>query len=213
MSKLLISSLGMVSAGGIGIGGYLLFNPSENKKFTTFKEKYSKSLLDLSGKSDETIWNTKLTALKSQTPNHPSLKEVSAVVKEERGEEKAKPLHKETCQKIYDSPSNNQSYFEDFKKYCSKLIGDLITGDWVSQESSADSKWNTKLGSLVNKKGELISQKLKDLVGKLPAGNNDSFTEAHRKDLKDWCSSKKEQLFNGEESNVIEEIKSYCTGN
>ncbi|CBY92386.1 hypothetical protein HF1_03780 [Mycoplasma haemofelis str. Langford 1] len=213
MGKLLPASLGAVGAGGAGIGGYMLLNPSENQKVITFKEKYSKSLLDLSENKDESIWKTKLTSLKSQTPNHPDLREVSAVAKGDGGEDKAKPLHKEACRKIYDSPSDNQSYFEDFKKYCSKLIGDLITETWISSESSSDSKWNTRLGSLISKKGELISQKLKDLVAKLPTDNNNNFTPEQRKELQAWCSPQKEQLFLGEESKVIDEIKSYCTGN
>ncbi|AEG72669.1 hypothetical protein MHF_0393 [Mycoplasma haemofelis Ohio2] len=199
MNKLIPASLGAAGVGGAGYGGYLLLNPSENKEVvvTTIREKYKTSLLSFEGTTDEKAWESKFSSLKSGTPNHPDLKAIDTAK-----EEKAK--HKEACKKIYDSPADNKDYFEDFKKYCSKLIGDVVSGTWVTEDGKVDGK----LKEVKTNKNSLLHKELKNLFSKL---TTDTFDDPIRKELKDWCSSKKDQLFLGEESNIIDEIKKYCT--
>ncbi|CBY92348.1 hypothetical protein HF1_03400 [Mycoplasma haemofelis str. Langford 1] len=208
MSKLIPASLGVLGAGGAGAGGYFLAKSSgsENVATPTFRVKYEKSLLNFEGSTDEKSWGAKFTSLKSGTKNHPDLKTASATDDETTG----KSLHKEACRKIYDSPSDNHDYFEDFKKYCSKLIEDVVDGTWITDDSAASgssNKWDGKLTNLKSNKSNLIHQKLKDLSNKLTGS---SFDATNRKELKDWCSTMKSQLFLGESENVIKEIKSYC---
>ncbi|AEW45168.1 hypothetical protein MHC_01510 [Mycoplasma haemocanis str. Illinois] len=208
MSKVIPVSLGFIGIGGAGIGGYFLSKSGESKNITipTFREKYEKSLLSFDGSTDEKLWESKFTTLKSGYKNHPGLKAITTT----SNDSKAKSLHKEVCKKIYDSQSNNQNYFSDFKKYCSKLIRDVVNGTWITDNSETNggsNKWDGKLTSLKDKKNNLIHQELKDLSSKLTTG---SFDAAKRKELKDWCSSKKDQLFSGEGNDVIQEIKSYC---
>ncbi|AEG72684.1 hypothetical protein MHF_0408 [Mycoplasma haemofelis Ohio2] len=212
MSKLIPASLGAMGVSGAGVGSYIYLTSSENKKeekVMTFKEKYSHAPLDLEGNTNDTIWSSKLTALKTGSPHHPDLISAKNAITPQ-GEDKAKPLHKEACRKIYGSSSDNQDYFHDFKKYCSKLLGDLVTGTWISSDSNSNSSWDGKLNDLISKKSELVSQTLKSFAESLKTG---SLTEEQRKTIKDWCSTQKDQLFSGEGDNVIQEIKSYCTSN
>ncbi|CBY92389.1 hypothetical protein HF1_03810 [Mycoplasma haemofelis str. Langford 1] len=208
MSKLIPASLGAVGAGGAGIGGYMLLNPSENQKtekVITFKEKYKGALLDLEGDKDSAIWESKFTLLKSGSPHHPSLKGITT-----KEDTEAKSLHKQGCRDLYNSPADNNHYLEDFKNYCAKLIGDVVSGSWIEgEQTQTGTKWDGKLKDIKSKKDNLISSVLKELAGKLTS-SGETFTENERKLLEGWCHARKKDLSQGEENSLLEEIKSYC---
>ncbi|AEW45254.1 hypothetical protein MHC_01940 [Mycoplasma haemocanis str. Illinois] len=204
MNKLIPISLGIVGAGGAGLGSYIFLKP---KPILSFRKKYSLAVL----KDDDSLWNTKFTALTGKTPTNLKLREAAM----NGGDETSKKLkHKEGCQEIYDSSSEETKYLEDFKKYCSRNNKDASSATaWISDEitNSSSNKWDTALGNLKNhdisKKGEL-TEKLRKL--KLSLSNKSSYDQNDRQSLKTWCDSMQLDPYEGPESMNFKNQELYC---
>ncbi|CBY92979.1 hypothetical protein HF1_09710 [Mycoplasma haemofelis str. Langford 1] len=144
MSKSLALSLGTLGVGGAGIGAagaHLLKKTPEAPK-VTFRDKYSKALLDT--KSDDAIWTTKLNSLagSSSTPKNAHL----VKAKSEKGtkENDAKDSLKKGCEEIYSKPADSKDDFQDFKSFCSFNNGDKIASGkvLVSADTDLDTHWS-----------------------------------------------------------------------
>ncbi|CBY92341.1 hypothetical protein HF1_03330 [Mycoplasma haemofelis str. Langford 1] len=201
MSKLIPASLGVVGAGGLGMGGWMAFRP---KITDPYKEKYKAAIIE----EGSTLWNTKFTSMKGKTPINEKLKKASGT---SGSEETRKAQHKEGCKEIYESSSKDNKYLSDFKLYCSKNNGDVITTGWISEaptESIASSsKWHGKLTSLKNNKDKETNLSLKAIATKL---TGDTFSKAQGDELKGWCDTQKGEIFLGDKDPSIQLIKNYC---
>ncbi|AEG73137.1 hypothetical protein MHF_0875 [Mycoplasma haemofelis Ohio2] len=213
MSKLLLPALGLGGASVAAAGSYAFLSEKKDpviQKEETFRSKYSQAILE----STSNLWDTKFTSLKDGSkPSHPTL----ILAKDKSGktetESEAKALHKQGCQTIYESKINDTTYLSDFQTYCAKNLKDAITKTWIADANTESGKWNTKLGSLKdhNSKTNLaLDDKLTTLKGQLSKVSGNSWTDEHRKSLKDWCDESQKSIFMGENDGSFKHAQLYC---
>ncbi|CBY92486.1 hypothetical protein HF1_04780 [Mycoplasma haemofelis str. Langford 1] len=202
MNKSLMMGLGAAGAGGLGFGGYSLLKPKEE----TFRSKYQHSLINKEG--DNQIWESRYSTLKGKSPKFQLLKEVA---QKNDDAQTSKSAHKEACLKLYDTPTKDTQYFEDFENYCSKHIEDMVTGGTlIADNKNTGTKWDTKLTALKNLTGtsiDSLSEKLKEL--KTTMGDQ-AASETHRESLKNWCDATKTKIFLGAEDSTFKDVNTYC---
>ncbi|AEW45159.1 hypothetical protein MHC_01465 [Mycoplasma haemocanis str. Illinois] len=203
MNKLIPASLGLVGAGSLGIGGWIAFKP---KMINPYKEKYKTAIIE----EKSSLWETKFLALKGKSPINEKLKKAAGT---SESEDIRKGKHKEGCREIYESSTQDSKYLDDFKQYCSKNNGDVLSSGWISEvptssiTSTSSSKWHGKLTSLKNNKDRETHPFLKSLATKL---TGDTFNKTQGDELKGWCDSQKGEIFLGDKDHSFQLIKSYC---
>ncbi|AEG73191.1 hypothetical protein HF1_08540 [Mycoplasma haemofelis str. Langford 1] len=210
MSKTLATVAGITGAGAAGVGGYMISRKNGDlQPKETLRSKYLKAILE----NNDGLWNTKFEIFKSShQPTHRKL--VDAKSKHTTHINEAKALHQQGCKEIYDSPWEDSSHLKDFKTYCSKNVKDMFTqpNSWIVQEDTKTSgKWDQKLTDLKgheeDKKG-ILNKGLKDIKDKLTT--TDSWDEAKRNSLRDWCNGIGGEIFMGEEDITFANAKLYC---
>ncbi|AEW45545.1 hypothetical protein MHC_03425 [Mycoplasma haemocanis str. Illinois] len=207
MSKVLFSLLGTsVTA----VVGYILFkNNSTSNPEKTFKNQYPEAIL----KAESNLWNSKFKSLKDGgQPTHATL----ALAKSKIGndETEAKTLHRRGCEEIYNSKFKETAYLNDFQLYCSKNLKDVITTPktWITDDNTKGNKWDSKLTSLSThdtQQGEL-DESLSALKTTLSQLSQKTWTNEHRKNLKDWCDAAQTSIFSGDKELKFIHAGLYC---
>ncbi|AEG73175.1 hypothetical protein HF1_08380 [Mycoplasma haemofelis str. Langford 1] len=216
MNKLLLPLAGLGGAGAAGLGSYMLLKDKEEgnttKQEATFRDKYSQAILN----NESSLWTSKFTILKDGgQPKHPKLQQAKTKFTVKSDDSDAQSLHKDGCKEIYDSKVEESIYFQDFKKYCSKNVGDGVTEAWITVDKKDSSKWDPKLNKLKNHNEAnqgALDDVLKSLREKLTSGSQSTWDEGKRGELKQWCDGVKSEIFMGDADIKFANSKLYCAG-
>ncbi|AEG73346.1 hypothetical protein HF1_10090 [Mycoplasma haemofelis str. Langford 1] len=142
MSKTLALSLGTLGAGGFGAAGVYYFKNTPESPKETFRTKYSKALIG----EDDSIWDSKLSALESSSSNPKNRNLIQAKSEKNGGKkDEAKASLKRGCHEIYSNPVNGSDDFSDFKNFCSFNNKDKIASghQLVDGEGDFTTHWDT----------------------------------------------------------------------
>ncbi|AEW45188.1 hypothetical protein MHC_01610 [Mycoplasma haemocanis str. Illinois] len=217
MGKVAYLTVGVAGAGGLSIGGLIAFKPwphnntEVSKVAVSIKERYSIALLDPS--KDEAIWTKKYEILKTSSPHNSALRAALEKSKEpNKNEVEAKRLLKEGCKEIYESQVDDSAAFSDFKKICSKNNEDASkTGDWNTDEVTAsNNKWDKALEALNKHNGNELDSQLSELKKEIKPAQPTTFDQTLRTKVKNWCSSTRGEMFEGEYSIKFKNQEAFC---
>ncbi|AEW45226.1 hypothetical protein MHC_01800 [Mycoplasma haemocanis str. Illinois] len=209
MNKSVLLSLGVVGAGGAGIGGFLAFRPSSSKEaVTTFATKYKSAILNFKDNSPDTsLWNAKFKSLSGKQPTNERLKDAASKVS--TSENEAKNLYKQGCEEIYSHSIKDQTYFNDFKNYCSKTVKEGLKGEWINGAKGAADDWKPSLTALKEYESKTKGPLHKDFEEIKKSLTSADFTDDQRGKLKALCDIIGTEIFE-EDTSRVKNAKSFC---
>ncbi|AEG72759.1 hypothetical protein MHF_0487 [Mycoplasma haemofelis Ohio2] len=209
MSKSALLGLGALGAGGAGIGSYLAFKPSSSKEeVTTFAQRYKSAILNFKDNSpDATLWDSKFKTLSGKQPVNQKLKEAASKIS--TAEDEAKNLYKQGCEEIYSHSIKDQTYFNDFKSYCSKTVKEGIKGEWINGDKGKADDWKPALTALNTHDSKTKGSLHKDFEEIKKSLTPTEFTDDQRGKLKALCDSIGLEIFE-EDSVRVKNAQSFC---
>ncbi|OAL10010.1 hypothetical protein A6V39_03795 [Candidatus Mycoplasma haematobovis] len=200
LSKVSKIVVGALTTGGVsGAGAYTYYELTKE----TIKDKLGDKLLDF-GTTDNTKWKARADILAKDQST--TLSAGLAKIKQEKDTDGSKV--KGWCEKNIKNKfvSEEDSLFQEIRKYCTYHIKDKVGVVVEETWSSSNSKNNDKLKKVNGDAETKLSATMKNIKAKLSASDTTKDDNA----LKTWCLATYEKPFEKEDTQEIEDVKEYC---